>query len=66
MAKGDILRKLLRMKHSPAGKKYLKGKKKDTESVYFKGIKRKSIEARLSEAGVSEADIRRLRGGKKK
>lgn len=73
MAKGDIIRALLGMKHSPAGKKYLAAQKKkkkqpskDTEQVYFRGrgFERMTVEARLRQAGVSEADIRSLRGKK--
>ena len=56
MAKGDLIRAIMKMKHSPAGKKYLKSKKKKKdegkESVYFKGIKRQTIESRLKEAGI--------------
>jgi len=46
--------------HSKAGKKYLKGKKKETESVYFKSIKRKSTSQRLKESGMSKEDLRSL------
>lgn len=64
MAKGDIIRALLRMKHSPAGKKYLAGQKKKkagkTQSVYFKHIKRTSDIQRLKDAGLSDADLRSL------
>ena len=64
MAKGKIIRALMGMKHSPAGKKYLKNKKKEvgTEDVYFKGIKRKTTEQQLRDAGLSESDLRSLRG----
>ena len=65
MPKGKIIRALMGMKHSPAGKKYLKNKKKKktgTESVYFKSIKRKSTEQRLKDAGLSAEDLRSLRG----
>jgi len=62
MAKGDLIRALLRMKHSPAGKKHLAKKKKTakTQSVYFKHIKRKSDRQRLKDAGLSEQDLRSL------
>jgi len=65
MAKGDLIRAIMKMKHSPAGKKYLASKKKkkgNKEDVYFKGIKRESVESRLKKAGLSEADLRSLRG----
>lgn len=64
MAKGDLIRKIMGMKHSPAGKKHLKNKKKEvgTEDVYFKGIKRKTTEQQLRDAGLSDADLRSLRG----
>ena len=75
MAKGDIIRALMGMKHSPAGTQYkgqekvlasrrrlnkikaqLKKKKNEgKEDVYFKGIKRESIESRLRKAGVDPA-----------
>lgn len=66
MPKGKIIRALLGMKHSPAGKKYLKGKKKDVQSTYFKGkaFERPSIESRLKAAGLTESDLRSLRGKK--
>lgn len=52
------------VKHSPAGKKHLKKKKaekkKQTQTVYFKTIKRKSDEQRLKEAGLSKEDLRSL------
>lgn len=64
MAKGDILRTLLRMKHSPAGKEHLKKKKKrksaGTQAVYFKNIKRKTDAQRLKDAGLSAEDLRSL------
>lgn len=60
MAKGDIIRALLRMKHSPAGKKHLAKKKKETQPVYFKHIKRKTDVQRLKDAGLSDADLRSL------
>jgi len=68
MAKGKIIRALMGMKHSPAGKSYLaykslkKEKKTGTEDVYFKGNKRKTTEQRLKDAGLSESDLRSLRG----
>jgi uncharacterized protein YdaU (DUF1376 family) len=46
--------------HSKAGKKHLKAKKKKTESVYFKGIKRKSANQRLKDAGLSKSDLKSL------
>lgn len=67
MPKGKIIRALMGMKHSPAGKKYLKNKKRDTQSTYFKGkrFERPTIESRLRQAGLSESDLRSLRGKKK-
>lgn len=66
MAKGNFFRALLRMWHSPAGKRFLaeEKKKKKTQPVYFKGIRRRSVEDRLRDAGVSEEDVRRLEGKK--
>lgn len=64
MAKGDLLRALLRMKHSPAGKKHLKKKKQKkagkTQDVYFKGIKRTSDVQRLRDAGLGDAELKRF------
>lgn len=64
MAKGSIIRALLRMKHSPAGKRHLAERKKKkaakTQPVYFKHIKRKSDVQRLRDAGLSEKDLKSL------
>lgn len=60
MAKGGLIRALMGMKHSPAGKKYLAKQKKETQSVYFKNIKRTSNIQRLKDAGLSDADLRSL------
>lgn len=64
MAKGGIIRALLRMKHSPAGKKHLAEQKRKkaakTTPVYFKHIKRKSDAQRLIDAGLSKDDLRSL------
>lgn len=64
MAKGNIIRALLRMKHSPAGKKYLARKKKRTQPVYFKGIQRPTTETRLREAKMDEKTIKKMVGAK--
>lgn len=55
MPKGKIIRALMGMKHSPAGKKYLKNKKKDKVPTYFRGkaFERESIESRLKKAGIN-------------
>ena len=78
MPKYRIIRALMGMKHSPAGKKYLESqakKKADTSKkvsgktkpTYFKGkaFERPTIESRLKAAGLSESDLRSLRGKKK-
>jgi len=36
--------------------------KKETESVYFKGIKRETTKSRLKRAGLSDAEIKRMGG----
>lgn len=62
MAKGDFIRSLLRMKHSPAGKRHLKKKKKkDTQPTYFKGkaFERPTIESRLREAGIDPSRFKK-------
>jgi len=56
MAKGKLIRALMGMKHSPAGKKHLAKKKKYTS------LATKGIEARLRRAGLTEKQIKRLRG----
>ena len=67
MAKGDLIRALLRMKHSPAGKKYLAKKKKRTQPTYFRGIKslqRPTAETRLRKAKMDEKTIKKMVGAK--
>ena len=66
MAKGDIIRALLRMKHSPAGKKYLAKEKKRTQYTYYKvkGTKRPTTETRLRTAGMDEKTIKKMIGAK--
>ena len=64
MAKGNILRALLGMKHSPAGKKYLAKKKKRTQPVYFKHIRRDTVETKLRKNKVGEDDIKKMVGAK--
>jgi len=56
MAKGDLIRAIMKMKHSPAGKKFLKKKKKYTS------LATKGVEHRLRQAGLTEKEIKRLRG----
>lgn len=55
------------LKPQPKLKSKLKSKpKKETESVYFRGVKRESLESRLKRTGgLSDEEIRRL-GGKSK
>lgn len=65
MAKGDLIRALLRMKHSPAGKKHLAKQKKRTQSTYFKGIKglqRPTTESKLRAAKMDEKTIKKMVG----
>ena len=62
MAKGRIIRALLRMKHSPAGKKYLAKEKKRTRPVYYR--RGDSIETQLRKKKVGEADIKKMIGAK--
>lgn len=56
MAKGDIIRAIMKMKHSPAGKKHLAKKKKYTS------LATRGVEKRLRDAGLTEKEIKRLRG----
>ena len=62
MAKGNILRALLGMKHSPAGKKYLAKKKKRTKAVYYG--RGNTIETKLRKNNVDEGTIKKMVGAK--
>jgi hypothetical protein len=66
MAKGDIIRALMGMKHSPAGKKYLAKEKKRTQPTYYKlkGLQRKTTETKLRDAGMDEKTIKKMVGAK--
>ncbi len=64
MAKGDFIRAVLRMKHSPAGKKHLAKQKKRTQSTYFKGIQRPTTETALRKNKVDEKTIKKMVGAK--
>ena len=64
MAKDKIIRALLRIKHSPAGKKYLAKKKKRTQPAYFKGVKRPTTETQLRAAKMDEKTIKKMVGAK--
>lgn len=63
MAKGNIIRALLGMKHSPAGKKYLAKKKKRTQATYY-GVQRPSTETKLRAAKMDEKTIKKMVGAK--
>ena len=67
MAKGGLIRALMGMKHSPAGKKHLAKKKKRTQPTYFRGVKglrRKTTETKLREAKMNERTIKKMVGTK--
>jgi hypothetical protein len=66
MAKGSIIRALLKMKHSPAGKRYLAKEKKRTQYTYYKlkGLKRPTTETRLRNSGMNEETIKKMVGAK--
>ena len=63
-------------KHSPAGKKWLGGKSvrgklkeerlKRTKPVYFKGIRKPTVESQLRKAGLSDSDLAALGYKRKK
>ena len=53
-------------RHSPAGLRYLEEQKRKTKPVYFKGIRTKTTETRLREAGLSEQDLRSIGMGRKR
>ncbi len=63
MANGRVLRALLGMKHSPAGKKYLEKQKKRTQKIYY-GVKRKTTETKLRDANMDEKTIKKMIGAK--
>lgn len=63
MAKEKRPRKYRR--HSPAGYAYLMEQQRKTKPVYFKGIRRPTVESRLRQAGLSESDIKRLKRKKR-
>lgn len=67
MPKGNILRAIMGMKHSPAGKKHLAKQKKRTQPTYFRGIKglqRKTTETKLRESNMDEKMIKKMVGVK--
>lgn len=67
MAKGDIIRAIMKMKHSPAGKKHLAKQKKRTQPTYFRGIKtlkRDTTETKLRKANMDEKTIKKMVGVK--
>jgi len=67
MAKGNLIRALLGMKHSPAGKKHLAKQKKRTQPTYFRGIKglqRPTIETQLRKKKLDEKMIKKMVGAK--
>ena len=63
MAKGDIIRAIMGMKHSPAGKKYLADKKK--KEITYKNMASRRIELRLRAAGLTDKEIAKLHGKNK-
>lgn len=69
MAKGDLIRAIMGMKHSPAGLKDLTSKRYAAAEAKAKPTKKKTmrtqrVEAGLKAAGLSDEQIRRMRGSK--
>lgn len=67
MAKGGLIRALMKMKHSPAGEKHLAKEKKRIQPTYFRGIKRlqrPTTETKLRKAGMNEKTIKKMVGAK--
>jgi len=62
MAKGNLIRALMGMKHSPAGKKYLAKKKKRTQAVYYG--RGDTTETKLRAAKMDERTIKKMVGAK--
>lgn len=63
MAKGGLIRALMGMKHSPAGKKYLASKKK--KKMTYGTMASRGIERRLRAAGLTDKEIAKLQGKNK-
>ena len=62
-----LISALAKVKHSPAGKKYLAKKKKRTQPTYFRGIKglqRPTAESQLRKSGMNEKTIKKMVGAK--
>jgi len=64
MAKEKRPRKYRR--HSPAGYAYLMEQQRKTKPVYFKHIRKPTVESQLRKAGISEEDLRSIGMGRKK
>lgn len=68
MPKGALIRALMGMKHSPAGKKYLADKRfsaaEKKAGKNKKTMRTQRIESGLRKAGLTEEQIRRMRGSK--
>ena len=62
MAKGKLIRALMGMKHSPAGKKYLAKQKKRTQAVYYG--RGDTTETKLRDAKMDEKTIKKMVGAK--
>lgn len=62
MPKGKIIRALMGMKHSPAGKRYLAKKKK--KKLTYSSLRTRKIESALAKQGLTKEQIRNLRGSK--
>jgi len=56
----SLIKALARVKHSPAGKKYLAEQKK--KKTPYKSMASKGIERRLRAAGLTEKEIAKLHG----
>lgn len=67
MPKGDIIRAIMKMKHSPAGKEHLAKEKKRTQPTYFRGIKglqRPTMESQFRKGKMDEKLIKKMVGAK--
>lgn len=67
--KKDTARKRRYLKHfkkvgSKKAMTYGEWVKKGEKGVYFKGVKKPTVESRLREAGLSEKELRTLGGGR--
>jgi hypothetical protein len=60
-----MMAKKKRGRHSPAGYAWLMEQARKTKPVYFKNIRKPTVETQLRRQGLSDAELRSLGMGKK-